>query len=179
MSDDRTYPERPIVGVGVVVFRGGDVLLIKRAKPPVSDRWSIPGGAQEIGETVREAARREVAEETGVEIEIVGLVDVVDGITRDPDGRARYHYTLVDFAARWLSGEARAASDAAAVRWVRPRRASRDRALGRNPADHRRRGGDGGREPGGDGRTKRRAARAALRKCLRGRPCRSRKSVGR
>ena len=119
VSDDRTYPERPIVGVGVVVFRGGDVLLIKRAKPPVSDRWSIPGGAQEIGETVREAARREVAEETGVEIEIVGLVDVVDGITRDPDGRARYHYTLVDFAARWLSGEARAASDAAAVRWVR------------------------------------------------------------
>ena len=118
VSDDRTYPERPIVGVGVVVFRGGDVLLIKRAKPPVSDRWSIPGGAQEIGETVREAARREVAEETGVEIEIVGLVDVVDGITRDADGRARYHYTLVDFAARWLSGEALAASDAAAVRWV-------------------------------------------------------------
>ena len=118
VSDDRSYPERPIVGVGVVVFRGDEVLLIKRAKPPVSDRWSIPGGAQEIGETVREAARREVAEETGVEIEIVGLVDVVDGITRDPDGRARYHYTLVDFAARWLSGEALAASDAAAVRWV-------------------------------------------------------------
>ena len=119
MTGDRLYPDRPIVGVGVVVFRGPDVLLIKRAKPPVSDRWSIPGGAQEIGETVREAALREVAEETGLAIEIVGLVDVVDGITRDAEGRARYHYTLVDFAARWLSGEARAASDAAAVRWVR------------------------------------------------------------
>ena len=71
---------------------------------------------------MREAALREVAEETGLEIEIVGLIDVVDGITRDADGRARYHYTLVDFAARWRAGEARAASDAAAVRWV-PREA--------------------------------------------------------
>ena len=118
MDDDRLYPDRPIVGVGVVVLRGDEVLLIRRAKPPVSDNWSIPGGAQEIGETVREAALREVAEETGLAVEIVGLVDVVDGITRDADGRARYHYTLVDFAARWTAGEARAASDAAAVRWV-------------------------------------------------------------
>ena len=127
-DSDRLYPDRPIVGVGVVVFRADRVLLIKRAKEPVSDRWSIPGGAQEIGETVREAALREVAEETGLEVEIVGLVDVVDGITRDADGRARYHYTLVDFAARWLSGEARAASDAAAVRWV-PRGALAETAM--------------------------------------------------
>lgn len=118
MDSDRLYPHRPIVGIGVVVFRGDEVLLIKRGKPPVSDRWSIPGGAQEIGETVREAALREVAEETGIEIEIVGLIDVVDGITRDAEGRAKYHYTLVDFAALWVSGEARAASDAAAARWV-------------------------------------------------------------
>ena len=118
MDSDRRYPRRPIVGIGVVVFRGDEVLLIKRGKPPVSDRWSIPGGAQEIGETVREAALREVSEETGIEIEIVGLIDVVDGITRDAEGRAKYHYTLVDFAALWVSGEARAASDAAAARWV-------------------------------------------------------------
>ena len=118
MDSDRLYPRRPIVGIGVVVFRGDEVLLIKRGKPPVSDRWSIPGGAQEIGETVREAALREVSEETGIEIEIVGLIDVVDGITRDAEGRAKYHYTLVDFAALWVSGEARAASDAAAARWV-------------------------------------------------------------
>ncbi len=119
MDDDRLYPARPIVGVGAVVFRGGDVLLVSRAKPPVSDRWSIPGGAQEVGETVREAAHREVREETGVEIRIVGLIDVVDGISRDADGRARYHYTLIDFAAEWLSGEVRAGSDAGAARWVR------------------------------------------------------------
>ncbi len=118
LDSDRLYPDRPIVGVGVVVFRGDEVLLIKRGKPPVSDRWSIPGGAQEIGETVREAALREVTEETGIEIDIVGLIDVVDGITRDAGGRAKYHYTLVDFAALWRSGEARAASDAAATRWI-------------------------------------------------------------
>ena len=118
LESDRVYPDRPIVGVGVVVFRGDEVLLIKRGKPPVSDRWSIPGGAQEVGETVREAALREVAEETGIEIDIVGLIDVVDGITRDAGGRAKYHYTLVDFAALWRSGEARAASDAAATRWI-------------------------------------------------------------
>lgn len=118
MDSSRLYPDRPIVGVGVVVLRGDEVLLIRRAKPPVSDNWSIPGGAQEIGETVREAARREVAEETGIGIEIVGLIDVVDGITRDDEGRAKFHYTLVDFAALWRSGEARAASDAAAARWA-------------------------------------------------------------
>ena len=118
MDSSRLYPDRPIVGVGVVVLRGNEVLLIRRAKPPVSDNWSIPGGAQEIGETVREAARREVAEETGIGIEIVGLIDVVDGITRDDEGRAKFHYTLVDFAALWRSGEARAASDAAAARWA-------------------------------------------------------------
>ena len=118
LDSDRLYPDRPIVGVGVVVFRGDEVLLIRRAKPPVSDNWSIPGGAQEIGETVREAARREVAEETGIEVDIVGLVDVVDGITRDDGGRTKFHYTLVDFAALWRSGEARAASDAAAARWT-------------------------------------------------------------
>ena len=118
MDSSRLYPDRPIVGVGVVVLRGDEVLLIRRAKPPVSDNWSIPGGAQEIGETVREAARREIAEETGIGIEIVGLIDVVDGITRDDAGRTKFHYTLVDFAALWRSGEARAASDAAATRWA-------------------------------------------------------------
>lgn len=118
MSGGRAYPNRPFVGVGVVVFRGGDVLLVRRAKPPGPDRWSIPGGAQEIGETVREAALRELGEETGIEARIAGLIDVVDGITRDGDGRVRYHYTLVDFAAVWTAGAARPASDVAGLRWV-------------------------------------------------------------
>ena len=118
MSEDRHYPDRPFVGVGIVLFRGPEVLLVKRAKPPISDNWSIPGGAQEIGETVREAALRELHEETGVTARIAGLIDVVDGITRDDDARVKFHYTLVDFAAVWESGEARAASDVSDVRWA-------------------------------------------------------------
>src|SRR5690606_17052775 len=82
----RAYPDRPYVGVGVVVFRGDEVLLAMRGKLPRRFTWSIPGGAQEVGETVREAAAREIREETGLEIEILGLVDVIDSINREPDG---------------------------------------------------------------------------------------------
>ncbi len=114
----REYPDRPMVGVGVVVWRGGDVLLIRRGKPPREGSWSLPGGRQRLGETVREAALREVREETGLEVEITGLVDVVDSITRDRAGEVRYHYTLVDFSAEWKAGEARAGGDAAEVAWV-------------------------------------------------------------
>ena len=114
----RSYPERPFVGVGVVILRGEEVLLIRRGKPPRVGHWSLPGGAQELGETVNEAALREVLEETGVEIEIIGLVDVVDSIRRDGDGQVEFHYTLVDLAAEWRSGEARSGSDADGVRWV-------------------------------------------------------------
>lgn len=115
----RAYPDRPYVGVGVVVFRGAEVLLAMRGKLPRRFTWSIPGGAQEIGETVREAAIREIREETGLEIEILGLVDVVDSINREPDGRVLFHYTLVDLFAEWCSGEAVAGDDVAEVRWVR------------------------------------------------------------
>lgn len=115
----REYPSRPFVGVGVVLFRDDEVLLVKRAKPPISDNWSIPGGAQELGETVREAALRELKEETGLDAEIIDLVDVVDGITKDEKGRVKFHYTLVDFAAEWRAGEAIADDDCAAVQWVK------------------------------------------------------------
>ena len=114
----RDYPERPFVGVGIVCYRGDEVLLVRRGKPPVRHAWSIPGGAQEIDETVREAARRELAEETGVEAEILGLIDVIDSITRDDDGRVRFHYTLVDFAAEWTAGEARPGDDVSATQWT-------------------------------------------------------------
>jgi len=116
---DRHYPDRPMVGVGVVVWRGPEVLLIQRGKPPRMGAWSLPGGMQELGETVRETAAREVREETGVEIAVTRLIDVVDTVTRDDDGRVRLHYTLVDFAAEWVSGEAVAGSDAAGARWFR------------------------------------------------------------
>ena len=114
----REYPEYPMVGVGVVVWRGDEVLLIKRGKPPRAGSWSLPGGRQKLGETTRDAGAREVMEETGVEVLIEGLVDVVDSITRDEHGRVRLHYTLVDFRARWVSGEPSAATDAADARWV-------------------------------------------------------------
>lgn len=115
----REYPDRPFVGVGVVVWRGDEVLLIERGKGPRSGGWSLPGGKQELGETVREAAHREIREETSVEIEVTGLLDVVDLVRKDGAGRVQFHYTLVDFTAEWVSGEAVAGTDATAARWVR------------------------------------------------------------
>lgn len=116
-SASRQNPDRPIVGVGVVVWREDRFLLVKRGKEPNKGQWSIPGGAQELGETVFAAARREVLEETGLEVEVCSLVDVVDGIMTDDEGRVKYHYTLVDVVAESLEGEPVAADDAAAVAW--------------------------------------------------------------
>lgn len=117
-DNPREYPNRPFVGVGVVIFRGEQVLLAQRGKHPRKFTWSIPGGAQEINETVREAAKREVKEETGLEVDILGLIDVVDSINRDPDGRVLFHYTLVDFFAEWRSGVAVPGDDVPEVCWA-------------------------------------------------------------
>src|SRR6478735_351756 len=108
----REYPNRPYVGVGVVVWRADRVLLIRRGKPPRIGEWSLPGGAQHVGETVAEAGHREVLEETGVTIDIGQVVAVVDMIDRDQLGGVRYHYTLVDLQAEWLSGDPVAGDDA-------------------------------------------------------------------
>ncbi len=113
----RDYPTRPWVGVGVVVTKGRDVLMIRRGKPPRQGQWSLPGGVQELGETVRETAVREVLEETGIEIALGPIADVVDSVTRDDDGRVLHHYTLVDFSAVWVAGEPRAGDDAQDARW--------------------------------------------------------------
>lgn len=113
----REYPDRPFVGVGAVVIHQGQILLARRGNPPRAGDWSLPGGAQVVGETVFEAARREIREETGLEIEVLGVVDVVDSIQRDDDGRVRYHYTLVDVVAEAAGDDAEARDDAAAVGW--------------------------------------------------------------
>lgn len=116
---NREYPERPAIGVGVVVLRDRETLLVRRSRPPKQGQWSLPGGLQRLGETVFETASREVAEETGIAVRVLGLIDVIDLIERDASGRSvRYHYTLVDVAACWVAGEAAAATDAAAVAWA-------------------------------------------------------------
>lgn len=117
-TDDRRYPDRPFVGVGAVVWRGDKVLLVKRGRAPRKGQWSIPGGAQHLGETVTDAARREVREETGLAIEVIDIITVVDWIDRDDDNGVRYHYTLIDVRAEWRDGEARAQDDAADVAWA-------------------------------------------------------------
>jgi len=99
---------RPVPAVGVVCLRGREVLLVRRSKPPRQGEWSLPGGRIEWGERTANAALRELVEETGVEAELTGLIDVVDGVF-GPDT----HYVLIDYAARWLSGEPRAGDDAA------------------------------------------------------------------
>ena len=120
MSDSREYPASPIVGVGVVVLRGDRCLVVRRGRPPSQGAWSIPGGRVEIGETLREAAGRELREECGTELQVSveGIAFILDRITRDPESRVRYHFVLVDFVAEHVSGEPRAGSDAAEARWV-------------------------------------------------------------
>ena len=114
----REYPSRPIVGVGGVVFDGGRVLLIKRRFEPLAGRWSLPGGALEVGETLAEGLAREMKEETGLDVIVGPVVDVFDRITRDDEGRARFHYVLVDLLCSVRAGAPVAGSDVAEVALV-------------------------------------------------------------
>jgi 8-oxo-dGTP diphosphatase len=119
---NREYPDRPWVGIGVIVLDGeGRVLLVQRGKPPRLGTWSIPGGAQHLGERAEAAARRELMEETGIEVGPLELAAVVDAISRDEaTGAVRFHYTIVDYCARWSGGAARPGDDVAAVAWALP-----------------------------------------------------------
>jgi 8-oxo-dGTP diphosphatase len=116
----RSYPEYPRVGVLAIVRRGASVLLVRRLNPPDAGKWGFPGGAQELGETVAEAAQRELREETGIEAAPLGVLDVVDFIERDEAGRVRFHYALIAVLMEWRAGEGTAADDIDAVRWVGP-----------------------------------------------------------
>ena len=109
----------------MVIWKDGKVLLVRRGKPPRDGQWSIPGGAQELGETLLETARREVSEETGLDVAVTGLIDVVDFIERDTAGGVRYHYSLIDFSAEWRSGEPRAGGDVSDVVWLDPNELAR------------------------------------------------------
>lgn len=109
---------RPAVGVGVAIFKGEDVLLIKRGKEPRKGQWSLPGGAQELGETTVDAAYREVLEETGLTVDIKEIVDAVNVIQKDKSGVIEYHYVLVDYVAEYVSGTAIAMDDAVDTKWV-------------------------------------------------------------
>jgi len=122
---EREYPSWPIVSVGVVVRirkgslgKGNRVLLVRRGQEPRKGEWSIPGGAIELGETIRETACREVQEECGIEIEAGELLDVIDAIYRDEKEQIRYHYVLIELDAEYLGGEIKVGSDIQEARWV-------------------------------------------------------------
>jgi ADP-ribose pyrophosphatase YjhB (NUDIX family) len=114
---EREFPQAPLVGVGAVVVDEGRVLLVRRGSEPLKGHWTLPGGMLEVGETLAAGVAREVREETGLEVEPVELVEVLDRIHREGD-RVRFHYVIVDYLCRVTGGELRAASDADAVRWA-------------------------------------------------------------
>ena len=117
-SEDRRYPARPLVGVGVVAIKEGKILLVKRAFEPGAGKWSIPGGLVEVGERLSDAGTRETLEETGIEVQVLELINVFDMIDTDDGGKARYHYVLVDFLARPVGGEERLSPEITDMKWV-------------------------------------------------------------
>ena len=114
----REYPAQPVVGVGAVIVRDGRALIVRRAHEPRKGEWSLPGGMLHLGESLADAVRREVREETGLEIELGPIIETFDRIHRDEAGRIRYHFVIVDFVCWSPSGDAVAGSDAEAVAWV-------------------------------------------------------------
>jgi 8-oxo-dGTP diphosphatase len=115
---DRLYPKRPLVGVGAVVVRDGFVLLERRGQPPAQGSWSLPGGLVDAGERLEEAVRREVREECAIEVEVGPLLGVFEPMVKDDDGRLLYHYVVLDYLARYLSGDPVIGDDAAELLWV-------------------------------------------------------------
>ncbi len=113
----REYPESPLVGVGAVIVEKNRALLIRRGTAPLLGEWSLPGGVLECGETLREAVAREAREETGLVVETDEMLGVYERLIRDDEGRLWYHYVLIDFLCRPTSGDLKAGSDAADVRW--------------------------------------------------------------
>ncbi|HLZ13347.1 MAG TPA: NUDIX hydrolase [Candidatus Acidoferrum sp.] len=125
MASPREYPERPIVGVGGVLIEDGKALLIRRGSEPLLGQWSIPGGTLELGETLREGVAREMAEETGIIVRVLDLIEVFERINpylapeaRDANVRPRFHFVIADYLCEKISGEAAAGGDATDVAYV-------------------------------------------------------------
>ncbi|MEJ2099402.1 MAG: NUDIX hydrolase [Desulfobacterales bacterium] len=118
LKNKNAYPHCPVVAVGAVVFKSNCVLLVRRGKAPAEDLWAIPGGSVEIGETLQQAAEREILEETGIKIRAGKPIYIFDVIDRDEDEKIRFHYVIIDLAADYVSGEPAAGDDAAEARWI-------------------------------------------------------------
>lgn len=124
-TSSRTYPPRPVVGVGAVIVDADHVVLIKRKYEPLAGQWSLPGGKLELGESLEAGVAREMREETGLDVEVGPVVEVFDRILLDADGRVRYHFVLVDYLCRPIGGRLQAGSDVDDAVWAEPGALSR------------------------------------------------------
>jgi 8-oxo-dGTP diphosphatase len=120
VADARSYPERPFLAVSAAIVRAGQILVVRRARPPAQGLFSLPGGVVESGETLAQALIREVREETSLAIEPVALAGFRETITRDRDGRVERHFVILPFAARWRAGEVALNEELSEARWLDP-----------------------------------------------------------
>jgi 8-oxo-dGTP diphosphatase len=114
----REYPSQPIVGVGAIIVRDGKILLAKRGSEPGKGKWSVPGGLVELGEKIEKAVVREVKEETNLDVETIRLVDAVNNIIKDSNGKLRFHFVILDFMAMLMGGTLQSSSDVVDTKWV-------------------------------------------------------------
>jgi ADP-ribose pyrophosphatase YjhB (NUDIX family) len=121
LLDDRRYPQRPIIGVGALILKRDRILMAQRGKEPSMGSWSLPGGALETGESLADGVRREVREETGLDIRTLGVLEIFERIMRDASGAPEYHYVLIDYMCRMVGGTLAPGDDVCAVEWVRRR----------------------------------------------------------
>jgi len=119
VTDDRRYPDRPFLGIGALIFDGDSILLAERGHEPLKGWWSLPGGILETGETLLNGIRREVREETGLEVEPEAIFEIFERIMPDAEGRTEYHYVLIDYTCRVVGGALEAGSDVSHAVWVR------------------------------------------------------------